>query len=158
MNRLVQWVLTGVVSLFLLALILGQFLVPIVASDVSHQMPEVRHLVAPYSVLGIVTIACIQGAVIFLYLAVSRRTKDSFFTNNTRMWIFAAGLLCTVAFLIPAGTAIHLLSTVHAGGPGVVLGLAASLVAATGFGCLTYIALKAFDGARTEHEELGGVI
>ena len=158
MQSFTQRALIGVLGLFFLGLILGQIFVPIMAEDTAHQFPEVRHLVLPYSILGIATLACFQIAATLLAGILWRSSKGSFFSDATRTLIVATGAACTVGFLIPAATAIHLLATIHAGGPGVVLGLAASLIAAIGFAGLTYIATRAFDSARFDHEELGGVI
>ncbi|MCF2707166.1 DUF2975 domain-containing protein [Arcanobacterium haemolyticum] len=158
MATLSRWGLLASFTFFLLALLLGQILVPVIADDVADSLPEVRHLVGPYSALGIATLACFQIATIAMGLVFARNNKDTFFSSATRRRISTSGLTCMIGFLIPAGTALHLLATVHAGGPAVVLGLGATFVAAAGFGCLRFIALRAFDSARADYEELGGVI
>ena len=154
----IPWAVTAIAALCCLVLLLGQILVPIAARDAGQMYPEVQHLVLPYSILGICTLACFQIALIILCVILVRRTQESFFTSATRTWILACGSMCILGFAIPAATAIHLLATLHAGGAGVMIGLLASLLAAGGFACITYLALKAFDVARENHEELGGVI
>lgn len=158
MNRMVQPVLIATVVFFVLALGLGQVMVPIVASDTGRSLPEVAHLVGPYSVLGIATLACFQIAAILIGIILSARSAHDVYSRPTRGWITAIGVLCIVGCLIPVAVGIRLLATVHAGGPGVFLGIAAGIVGAIGFGCLTHLALRAYDVTRSEHDELSEVI
>ena len=157
-SKLIRLVLRAVIGIFILVLLFGQILVPMVARDVGDEAWEVAHLVIPYSVLGILTLACFQLAAIVVGLILIVRSTESLYTATNRFRIKLSGSLCVLGSLIPAGTGIHLLTTVHVGGPPVILGIIVGFTAAIGFVCLTYLALTAFDAAHREHEELGGVI
>lgn len=158
MSTVVRRTLIVAIALLVLVLVYGQIMVSLVASDVGKTFPEVAHLVVPYSIGGITALACFQVAAVILCVIVSRSAGASFFTQLTQRLIVTAGILCVMGFLIPAGVATHLLFVVSVGGPGVLIGWLASLIATVGFGCITYIARKAFNQAHAEHEELGAVI
>lgn len=158
MNTFIRNIALTALGLIVAGLIVGQILVPIVANAVTSEMPEVTHLASPYSVAGIVTLACFQIALIFIALIVARKSADAFFSTTTRKWIRISGALITLGFTIPAAVGSHLLITMNAGGPSVILGIIGAVILAVAMACLTYIALHAFDSAREEHDELGGVI
>lgn len=147
-----------VIALFVAGLAVGQLLVPIVAQDMARQFPEVTHLVTPYSVLGIATIACFQICLILFGVLLYRGTRDELYTDTSRTLIKAMAAIAVVGCLIPVAVAIHLLTTMHAGGPGVLLGIIAALVSAVAFASLGALVLRAFDITRAEHTELEAVI
>lgn len=148
----------AILGLFILGLLLGQILVPIVAIDTASDFPEVSHLVAPYSVLGILTLLCFQVGLIFIGLLLRQSARGKFFTDFSRTIIKGIAGLATLGCAIPVATAIHLFVTVRAGGPGVLLGMLAAFAGTIGFACLGAIGLRAFDYARAEHDELETVI
>lgn len=158
MNIFIRNLALTMLGLIIAGLIVGQILIPIVTNAVASEMPEVAHLASPYSVAGIATLACFQIALIFIALIVARESADAFFSATTRKWIRISGTLITLGFTIPVAVGSHLLITMNAGGPSVVLGMTGSTILAVAMACLTYITLHAFDSAREEHHELGGVI
>lgn len=158
MNSLIRRTLIAAIVLFILVLILAQMLIPVAANEAAREYPEISSLVQPYSILGILALACFQVAAILLCAILARSPKPVFFSHVTRSLMLATGLLLVLGFLIPAGVAMHLLGTMNAGGFPVLFGLVVSVVAAIGFACITYLALRAFSHARTEREELEAVI
>lgn len=158
MSKWIYRICYAVLVLFIAGVALGQFLVPMVAGDVAGQFPEVTHLVTPYSILGILSLGCLQVVAVLFGLLLRRAVTGGFFSALSRRWIKLMAIIATVAFLIPVGVGVHLLASMNAGGPGVLLGIIAALGGALGFTCLGAIALRAFDATSAEHYELGEVI
>lgn len=148
----------AILGLFILGLLFGQILVPIFAKQIAFDFPEVSHLVAPYSVLGILTLLCLQIAFVLIGILLRRGNHERFFSRSSRTIIKAIASAATLGCLIPVATAIHLFATIHAGGPAVMLGALASATGAIGFCCLGAVAVRAFDHLRAEHDELEAVI
>lgn len=157
-SQLIRLLLRGVIGLFVLVLLCGQILVPIEAREVGDKYWEVTHLVIPYSVMGILTLACFQVAAIVVGFILTAQSTEFLYTATNRFLIKLSGSLCVLGSLIPAGTGIHLLTAVNVGGLPEIIVIIVGFAAAIGFVCLTYLALTAFDTAYREHEELGAVI
>ncbi|WP_237201328.1 DUF2975 domain-containing protein [Rothia nasimurium] len=158
MDTFARRILIATLTLFIVVLFLGQLLVPIAANESAEVHPEVLHLVTPYSTLGIASLLCFQLAAVLLRKLLGKSATPGFWNGATRALIQAVGALCVLGFVIPAGVAIHLCVTMNAGGVLILLGLVMSILAAIGFICVTCLAVRTYDKARTEHEELEAVI
>jgi hypothetical protein len=64
MNKLVIRLLRVALVVLLLGSVLAQVLVPAFASEAARTFPEVGYLVVPYSMAGILVIACGQVALL----------------------------------------------------------------------------------------------
>ena len=132
MNKLAIRLLRVLLVVLLLGSALGQVLVPLFASQTAKIFPEVRYLVVPYSVAGILVIACGQVALLVVWRLLSMISGGVIFTRPAARWvgvIIVCGLIATV---LSAGVMIHLL-TVHGGGPGIILGLAVTILCGSAF-------------------------
>ena len=137
--------------------VLGQVLVPVYATEVARTFPEVEDLVVPYSVLGILAIACAQVALVVVWRLLSMVTGGVIFTRSALGWvdlIVACGGLATV---LSAGVMLHLLAT-HGGGPGVLFLLAVTLFGGAAFVLLMVVMRGLLVAAIEDRAELAEVI
>lgn len=158
MNRLARQLLRVALVVLLLGSVLAQALVPVFASQQATYLPEVAHLVFPYSVAGILVIACSQVALLAVWRLLSLVNGGVIFTRRALRWVDVITACATVATVLSAGTMIHLLFFVGLGGPGVVLGLAATLAGGLAFVLLMFVMRGLLESAITDRTELDEVI
>lgn len=144
-------------TLLLLGLLLGQMLVPLVATQEASWAPEVAHLVLPYSVLGILSILAVQVAVVMVWVLLTMVGNGKIFTDRALPWVDAVTICLAVATLIPCGVMIHLLFSVG-GGPGVLLSLGAWLIGGIAVVLLMTVMRALLDAAIANRAELDQVI
>jgi hypothetical protein len=157
MDRLAIGLLRVALVVLLLASVLGQLLVPVVASQSATTFPEVGYLVMPYSVAGILVVACAQVALLVVWRLLSMIGSGVIFTRRALRWVDAITACGAVATILNAGVWVHLL-TVHGGGPGIVLWLVASLAAGVAFVLLMIVMRGLLQAAIADRSELDGVI
>jgi hypothetical protein len=157
MNRLVIRLLRIALIVLLLASVLGQMLVPVFASEAARTFPEVGYLVVPYSVAGIVVIACGQVALLVVWRLLSMISGGVIFTRRALRWADVITVCGAVATVLNAGVWIHLL-TVHGGGPGIILWLVASLASGVTFVLLMMVMRGLLESAIADRAELDEVI
>ena len=158
MNRLVIGLLRGALVALLLGTILAQVLVPVLASDTGRRFSEVAHLVVPYSVTGILVIACSQVALLAVWRLLSLVNGGVIFTRRALRWVDVITACAALATVLCAGTMSHLLFIVGLGGPGVLLGLAASLSGGLAFVLLMVVMRGLLESAIADRAELEEVI
>jgi len=158
MNKLARQLLRGALVLLLLGSVLAQVLVPVFASEVGTRFPEVADLVVPYSVAGILVIACSQVALLAVWRLLSLVNGGVIFTRRALRWADVITACAAVATVLSAGTMIHLLFFVGVGGPGVVLGLAATLAGGLAFVLLMFVMRGLLESAIADRTELDEVI
>ena len=137
--------------------VLAQVLVPVVASQAAKTFPEVEYLVVPYSVAGILAIACVQVALLVVWRLLSMVDGGVIFTRRALRWVDVIIACAVVATVLCAGPLIHLLA-VHGGGPGIVLGLAACLAGGLAFVLLMIVMRGLLVSAIADRTELDEVI
>ena len=158
MNGLAVQLLRIALVVLLLGSVLAQVLVPVVASQTGTSFPEVAHLVVPYSVAGILVIACGQLALLAIWRLLSLVNGGVIFTRGALRWVDVITASAAVATVLNAGTMIHLLFLVGVGGPGVVLALAATLAGGPAFVLLMLVMRGLLESAIAHRDELEGVI
>ena len=158
MNRLAIQLLRVALVFLLLGSVLAQVLVPVIASETGTRFPEVAHLVVPYSVAGILVIACGQVALLAVWRLLSLVNGGVIFTRKALRWVDVITACAAVAAVLNAGTMIHLLFFVGVGGPGVVLALAANLAGGLAFVLLMLVMRGLLESAIADRAELEGVI
>lgn len=136
---------------------LGQLLVPVYASGAAVTFPEVEYLVAPYSTAGILAIACVQVALVVVWRLLTMITSELIFTRQAMRWVSVITICGAVATALSAGVMTHLLAT-HGGGPGVVLGLAVTLLCGVTFVLLMIVMSGLLSAAIADRDELEQVI
>ena len=158
MNKLARQLLRTALLVLVLGSVLAQILVPVFASEVGTRFPEVAHLVVPYSVAGILVIACGQVALLAVWRLLSLVNAGVIFTRRALRWVDIITAFAAVATVLSAGTMIHLLFFVGVGGPGVVLGLAATLAGGLAFVLLMTVMRGLLESAIADRTELDEVI
>lgn len=158
MNRLLVSSLR--VALVVLAglLLLGQVVVPVVASETAGDFPEVAHLVVPYSVVAILALLALQVALVGVWRLLSLAAQDEVFTEPAGGWTTLVAGCVAVATALACGTFAHLLLVERVGGPSIAIGFAVSLVGGSA-AVLVLVVLRALLGAATaDRRELAEVI
>lgn len=158
MNRLARQLLRVALVVLLLGSVLAQVLVPMFASQQGTYFPEVAHLVVPYSVAGILVIACSQVGLLAIWRLLSLVNVGVIFTRRALRWVDVITACAAMATVLSAGTMIHLLFFVGVGGPGVVLGLAATLAGGLAFVLLMVVMRGLLESAIADRTELDEVI
>lgn len=157
MHTGVMAALRVVLVVLLLGSVLGQVVMPAFTSQVATTFPEIGYLVVPYSVAGILVIACAQVALLVVWRLLSMIGDGVIFTRRSLRLVDVIIACGTVATALNASVWVHLLA-VHGGGPGVILWLAASLAAGVAFVLLMIVMRGLLEMAITHRTELDGVI
>jgi len=157
MNEFVIRLLRVALVILLLGSVLGQVLVPVVASQAAMTFPEVGYLVVPYSVAGILVIACGQLALLVVWRLLSMIEGQVIFTRRSLRLVDVITVCGAVATVLNAAVWIHLLA-VHGGGPGVLLWLVASIAGGVAFVLLMIVMRGLLEAAITDRAELDEVI
>jgi len=157
MNEFVIRLLRVALVILLLGSVLGQVLVPVVASQAAMTFPEVGYLVVPYSVAGILVIACGQLALLVVWRLLSLIEGQVIFTRRSLRLVDVITVCGAVATVLNAAVWIHLLA-VHGGGPGVLLWLVASIAGGVAFVLLMIVMRGLLEAAIADRSELDEVI
>lgn len=158
MNRLARQLLRGALVVLLLGAVLAQVLLPVFASEEGRIFPELAYLVVPYSVVGIIVIACIEVALLAVWRLLSLVNSGAIFTGRALHWVDVITACAVLATALSAGVLAHLLFVVRVGGPGVLLGLAACLAGGLAFVLLMVVMRGLLDTAIADRSELDQVI
>ena len=158
MTKLVRQLLRVALVVLLLGFVFAQVLLPVVAHAAGTTYPELAYLVVPYSVAGILAIACGQVALLLVWLLLSLVSGGVIFTRRALRWVDVITACAAVATVLTAGPMIHLLFFVGVGGPGVVLGLAACLAGGLAFVLLMIVMRGLLESAIADRTELDEVI
>lgn len=158
MNTIAIRFLRVALVVLLLGTVLAQALVPVIASEAGTRFPEVAYLVVPYSVAGILVIACGQVALLGVWRLLSLINGGVIFTRRALRWVDVITACAAVATVLSAGVLIHLLFFVGIGGPSVVLGLPASLAGGLAFVLLMVVMRGLLVSAIADRTEIDEVI
>ena len=158
MTMLASRLLRVALVVLLLGTVLAQVLLPVFASQEGRIFPEVAYLVVPYSVAGILFIACVQVTLLVVWRLLSLVDDGGIFTRRALSWVDVITACAAVATVLSAGVLIHLLFFVGIGGPSVVLGLPASLAGGLAFVLLMVVMRGLLESAIADRTELDEVI
>lgn len=131
MSIIAARLLRGALGALLLGALLTQVLVPIAATEIGVEYPEVAYLVIPYSIAAILALACIQAALCAVWRLLGLVTGGGIFTSRALRWVDVITWCAIAITLLTAGIMVHLVGVVQVGGPGVVLVMAASVTSGT---------------------------
>ncbi len=157
LRKSVGWARAALVTLGLGTGLL-QVLVVFQARETGFLFPEVEHLVAPYSIAGILTVMAGQVGLIAVWMIVNAIARGAFFQPATLRWIGVLRWATVPAAIIPSLVAVHLLAVVGLGGPGVILGLMAALASGAAVFILVTLGRQVYLMQAAEHAELEAVI
>ena len=157
MNKLAIRLLRVALVVLLLGFVLAQVLLPVFAYEAGTTYPELAYLVVPYSVAGILAIACGQVALIVVWRLLSLVAGGVIFTRRALRWVDVIAACAAVATVLSAGPMIHLLFFVGVGGP-LILWLAACLAGGLAFVLLMVVMRGLLESAIADRTELDEVI
>ena len=157
MNMLAMRLLRVALVVLLLGTVLAQLLVPVFASEEGRIYPELAYLVVPYSVAGILVIACGQVALLVVWRLLSLVDGGVIFTRRALRWVDLITACAAVATVLCAGPIIHLLFFVGVGGP-LILWLAACLAGGLAFVLLMVVMRGLLESAIADRTELAEMI
>jgi len=157
MTKMVIRLLRVALVVLLLGSGLAQELVPAFASEAARTFPEVAYLVVPYSVAGILVIACGQVALLAVWRMLSMISGGVIFTRRSLGLVDVITACGAVATVLNAAVWTHLL-VVHGGGPGIIFWLAASVAGGVAFVLLMIVMRGLLESAITDRAELDEVI
>jgi hypothetical protein len=157
MNVLAGRLLRVALVVLLLGTVLAQVLLPVFASEEGGIYPEVAYLVVPYSVAGILAIACGQVVLLVVWRLLSMVNGGGIFTRRALRWVDVITACAVVATVLSAGPMIHLLFFVGVGGP-LILWLAACLAGGLASVLLMVVMRGLLESAIADRTELDEVI
>ena len=157
MNKLAIRLLRVALVVLLLGFVLAQVLLPLIAFQAGTTYPELAYLVVPYSVAGILAIACGQVALIVVWRLLSLVAGGVIFTRRALRWVDVITACAAVATVLSAGPMIHLLFFVGVGGP-LIYWLAAYLAGGLAFVLLMVVMRGLLELAIADRTELDEVI
>ena len=158
MTKFASRLLRVALVVLLLGTVLAQVLVPVVASQVAKTFPEVEYLVVPYSVAGIIFIACGQVALLVVWRLLSLVNGGVIFTRRALRWVDVILACAAAATALSAGVLIHILGFVPGGGGPMIYYLAACIAGGLAFVLLMVVMRGLLLSAVADRTELDEVI
>ena len=158
MIKLVRQLLRVALVVLWLGFVLAQVLLPVVAYEAGTTYPELAYLVVPYSVAGILAIACGQVALIVVWRLLSLVAGGVIFTRRALRWVDVITACAAVATALSAGVLIHMLGFVPGGGGPMSLYMAACVSAGLAFMLLMVVMRGLLASAIADRTELDEVI
>ena len=158
MNKLASRLLRVALVVLLLGTVLAQVLVPVYASQVGTRFPEVAYLVVPYSVAGILVIACVQVVLLVVWRLLSLVDRGVIFTRRALRWVDVITACAAVATVLSAGVLIHMIGFVPGGGGPMIYYLAACVAGGLAFVLLMVVMRGLLESAIADRIELDAVI
>lgn len=156
MSRSAGTALKAVLAAALLALLLVQVLVlPQRAADTARQFPEAAYLQAPVLAVAIITVACVQVAVLCVMALLTLVGQERIFDPGAYRWVDAFIGSTALASLLVLGTGFYISATV--GSPAWVSGVLVALVGAA-VALLMVVMRALLRQAAWQHAELVDVV
>ena len=158
MTKFASRLLRVALVVLLLGTVLAQVIVPAYASQVGTTFPEVAYLVVPYSVAGILFIACVQVALLVLWRLLSLIDGGVIFTRRALRWVDVITACAVVATALCAVVMIHMVAFVPGGGGPMIIYLAACVAGGLAFVLLMVVMRGLLESAIAYRAELDEVI
>ncbi|MEE2039471.1 DUF2975 domain-containing protein [Nocardiopsis sp. CT-R113] len=110
MHRYFTPLLRAAIAMAVLVGLFGQFVViPGVAADEVDLFPPYAPLQVPYVTAAVLGVACVQVALIAVWMLLAMVRRDAIFTERAFLWVDVVIGATVVATLITAGVTAHLL-------------------------------------------------
>lgn len=158
MTTTIRALLQGALVALVLGSVLTQALLPLLADQLGGGYDETRALVRPYTVLGTLAVACLQVALVAVMWLVGRVGRGDVFAERSLRGVDVLTGGIGGATVLAAAPMVHLLLVVGVGGPGVVLGLGACLVAGSALTLLVRVMRGLLTEAIADRAELAEVV
>ena len=158
MHRFVRSLLRVALVVLLLGTVLAQVLLPVFASEEGRIFPEAAYVVIPYSVAGILVIACGQVALLVVWRLLSLVDGGVIFNRRAVRWVDVIGTCAAVATVLSAGVLVHILGFVPGGGGPMAYYLAAFVAAGLAAALLVVVMRGLLESAIADRTELDATI
>lgn len=154
-----EFALRGLIVIIGLGTLLWQMLiVPLLASEAAATYPEYENLKIPYTVLAIAALACVQVALVALWMLLNMVSWGVVFGERAFRWVDVMIASALAATALTMAVAFHLTFFVQSGGPGVMFLLAAVVVGGVTFALLMVVMRGLLRKATAMHDELAVVV
>ena len=114
------------VVVFAGSLVVQLVFLPLLGWEAAREVPEAAYLRIPYLILTIGMVACVQVALVAVWVLLGRVRRRVIVNERALRWVDAIIGAALVASLIAVGILVHLTVFVSAGPPVVVLALFAT--------------------------------
>ncbi|MCI2237782.1 DUF2975 domain-containing protein [Paenibacillus sp. TRM 82003] len=142
-----------------LGALIGQAVyVPVAAWQSADAYPELAGLAVPYTIAAIVVLACVQAAVVAVWVLLSLVQDRRIFDPAALRWVDVIIVAAAVATAVTVATLTHLISWVGVGGPPALLLQAASLVGGVSFVLLMVVMRALLRSATVLSSEMAAVV
>ena len=158
MTTLARRLLRVALVVLLLGTVLAQVLLPVFGSEEGRIYPELAYLVVPYSMAGILAIACGQVALLVAWQLLSMVSGGVIFTRRALRWVDVITACAAIATVLSAGVLIHMLGFVPGGGGPMLYYLAACVAGGLAFVLLMVVMRGLLESAIADRTELDEVI
>lgn len=112
MHRYLTLILRAAILVAVLVGLFGQIVViPGAIADEAAYFPPYERIVVPYTVLGILGVACVQVALVATWKLLGMLRRDALFDPGAFLWVDVIIGASLVATLLSAGVAAHLVVT-----------------------------------------------
>jgi hypothetical protein len=109
MNSIAILVLRAFILFGVLSALFGQVVViPVQAGDQAEKLPELAPMATPYAVLAILVVACVQAALVAVWMLLAMVEADAIFTGRAFLWVDVVTWAAVVATALTFGVAGHL--------------------------------------------------
>ncbi len=133
MNSVAILVLRAFFLFGLLVSLFGQVVViPVQAANYAEKIPELASAATLYAAVAIAAVACVQAALIAVWMLLGMVAADALFTRRAFLWVDVVTGAAAVATLLTIGTAGHF-TTVDVDEPAVFLFFDLLAIAFVGF-------------------------
>ena len=142
-----------------LGCILGQaVIIPVMASDLAREFPEVAFLQVPYTLVAVLIILCIEIAFVAVWRLLTMVAQEQIFAERAIPWVNTIVWAALVSTVLSVGCCMHLLFLINAGGPGVLLLMVAALIGGLAFSLIMVVMRGLLVTATRMRSELDEVI
>ena len=158
MNKIAVRLLRAALLVLLLGSVLAQVLVPVFGNMEESSFPALAYLVVPYSVAGIIVIACGQVTLLVVWRLLSLVEGGVIFTRRALRWVDVIVACGAVATVLSAGVLVHMLRFVPGGGGPMGLYMSACIAGGLAFVLLVVVMRGLLESAIADRTELDEVI
>lgn len=158
MNHIATRLLRVALIPLLLGAVVAQFLVPVIASQVGTTFREVAYLVVPYSVAGILVIACGEVTLLAVWRLSTLVDDGVIFSRGALRRVDVITACGAMATVMTAVVLAHMLAFVPGGGGPMAFYLAACLAVGSAFVFLMVVSRGLLVAAIADRAELDEVI
>ena len=158
MHMFARQLLRVALVVLLLGTVLAQVLLPVFASEEGRIYLELAYLVVPYSVAGILAIACVQVALLVVWRLLSMVDGGVIFARRALRWVDVIIACAVVATVLSAGVLFHMLGFVPGGGGPMAYYLAVCIAGGLAFVLLVIVMRGLLVSAIADRTELDEVI